>query len=69
VANAPYWAFWVPDVSDTDWAYAEEGVDTYAPAAGVVLGFSFGAGSVSDPNQLSITLAQAKDPNLAPALR
>ncbi|WP_158884372.1 hypothetical protein [Amycolatopsis anabasis] len=61
--NAPYWAFWVPDSANANWTYASEGVDTYVPAAGVVLGFSYGAGTASDPNQMSLTLAQAKDPN------
>ncbi|GAA1960045.1 hypothetical protein [Amycolatopsis minnesotensis] len=60
--NAGYWAFWVPDNANANWGYAEEGVDTYQPASGVVLGFSFGAGTASDPNQMSLTLAQAKDP-------
>ncbi|OZM72060.1 hypothetical protein CFN78_16050 [Amycolatopsis antarctica] len=64
--DAPYWAFWVPDTTTANWGYAEEGVDTYAPAAGVVLGFSFGAGTASDPNEMSLTLAQAKDPNWTP---
>jgi hypothetical protein len=61
--DAPYWAFWVPDTEDADWAYADEGVDTQDPAPGTVLGFSFGAGTTSDPNQMSLTLAQARDPN------
>lgn len=60
--NAPYWAFWVPDSANANWAYADLGVDSYHPAAGVFLGFSFGAGTTSDPNQMSITLAQAKTP-------
>lgn len=60
--DAPYWAFWVPDSADTDWAYATEGVDTYAPPAGDVLGFSFGAGTTDDPNQMSLSLADARQP-------
>ncbi|MFD2474741.1 hypothetical protein [Amycolatopsis silviterrae] len=63
VANAPYWAYWVPDAQNASWTYAEEGVDTSDPAPGTVLGFSFGAGTATDPNQMSLTLAQAKDPN------
>lgn len=62
VPNAPYWAFWVPDSANANWAYAQEGVDTYKPVNGVVIGFSFGAGTATDPNQMSLTLAQAKDP-------
>lgn len=64
--DAPYWAFWVPDTADVDWAYAEEGVDTYAPAAGAVLGFSFGAGTDEDPNEMSLNLAEAKDADWTP---
>ena len=60
---APYWAFWVPNADRGDWAYADEGVDTHQPTAGAVLGFSFGAGSDTDPNRMSLTPQQATDPN------
>ncbi|MFC4082174.1 hypothetical protein [Amycolatopsis samaneae] len=66
VPDAGYWGFWVPDTANANWTYALEGVDTYHPASGVVLGFSFGAGTASDPNAMSLTLAQAKDPNWNP---
>ncbi|APU15664.1 MULTISPECIES: hypothetical protein [Actinoalloteichus] len=64
--NAPYWAFWVPDVAGDAWGYADEGVDTYDPPLGDVLGFSFGAGTVADPNEMSLTLDEALDPNWTP---
>ncbi|AOS63503.1 hypothetical protein [Actinoalloteichus hymeniacidonis] len=65
--DASYWAFWVPDVTGTAWGYADEGVDTYDPPSGDVLGFSFGAGTAADPNEMSLTLAEALDPDWVPA--
>ncbi|ASO20853.1 hypothetical protein FHR81_001822 [Actinoalloteichus hoggarensis] len=61
--NAPYWAFWVPNATADAWGYADEGVDTYDPPQGDVLGFSFGAGTAADPNEMSLTLEEALDPN------
>ena len=47
-ANA-YWALWVKDGADADWAYAEEGVATLQLTAGQSLGLVYTEGTDSVP--------------------
>ena len=47
-ANA-YWALWVKDDADAEWAYAEEGVATLELAAGQSLGLVYTEGTDSTP--------------------
>ncbi len=44
-----YWALWVKDTADSDWAYAEEGVATLQLTAGQSLGLVYTEGTDSVP--------------------
>jgi hypothetical protein len=49
--SVAYWAMWVKDSPDAEWAYAEEGVTTQELTDGQSLGLVYTAGTDSTPPQ------------------